>query len=89
MMHTPDRRIAVFQEGRLAGEIGVRPEHNPFLGTDLAETWEEGRKHGELNHQMFKREMDHHFGNAAGPLARATATVLLIIVVTILILMGY
>lgn len=88
-MHTPARHLEVFQEGRLAGEIGVRQEHNPFLGTDLADTWEDGRQHGEQNYEMFKRELDRHVGDSTGHLAIVFVTVLFLIVITILFYMGY
>lgn len=83
-MHTPERYSEVFQEGRLAGEIGVRREHNPFLGTDLADTWEDGRLHGEQNYEMFKRDLDHHFKPPVRDLAMVAATVIFIIAMTIL-----
>lgn len=87
-MHTPERRLEVFQEGRLAGEIGVRREHNPFEGTDLAETWEEGRQHGELNHEMFKRELDRQLEPPTHHLAVAVITVLFLIALTVITVIG-
>lgn len=82
-MHTPERRSEVFQEGRLAGEIGVRREHNPFVGTDLADTWEDGRQHGEKNHDLFKRDLDDHFTDTTGHLAMVVVTVIFLIVTTV------
>ncbi|WP_324271112.1 hypothetical protein SOP91_00180 (plasmid) [Enterobacter hormaechei] len=82
-MHTPERYVEVFQEGRLAGEIGVRREHNPFLGTDLADAWEEGRQHGEQNFELFKRDLDDHFADTTGHLAMVVVTVIFLIVITV------
>lgn len=83
-MHAPERIMEVFQEGRLAGEIGVRREHNPFLGTDLADTWEEGRQHGEQNYEMFKRDLDRHFKEPTALLVTVISTVLFLFTLTII-----
>jgi len=88
-MHTPARRIEVFQEGRLAGEIGVRREHNPYYGTDLADIWEDGRQNGELNYEMFKRDLDHTFAGSGKLLAIVFITVFFLFTITILAMMGY
>lgn len=86
-MHTPERRSEVFQEGRLAGEIGVRREHNPFVGTDLADTWEDGRQHGEKNHELFKRELDQHFKDPLPHLALIFITVIFLFAITFIYFM--
>lgn len=83
-MHTPERYVEVFQEGRLAGEIGVRREHNPFLGTDLADAWEEGRQHGEQNFELFKRDLDDHFKDPTGHLAMVFFTVIFLFALTVI-----
>ena len=82
-MHTPERYVEVSQEGSLAGEIGVRREHNPFMGTDLADAWEEGRQHGEQNFELFKRDLDDHFTDPRGHLAMAVVTVIFLFAITV------
>lgn len=88
-MRQHTRYDEIFSEGRLAGEIGVRREHNPYTGTDLADVWEEGRTHGEQNFHLFQQEAETHFSSATGPLVIIALTVIFIFALSVAVMAGY